>query len=860
MRASRNTCLLCRHVVATSKSLRVSQWQPQATYYDATSSRRETSKNKDPERKIESRTDEQKPVSSRRVAFDPHKYARRLRWTMNNTKKTLTKDSSRVDALFKKIVQEQTESQDEPKEDNSTAVSMDLALVKSIAELERKLEKDAPAVDAYNYLKTVIYPILKKPNVTPPKVFRTIVSRLMEKVFAAKREAIRSPKLPTVAEIFRVYADIGDLKPRLWCRLVGELVQELVLMDPSMIDDKLITQDDMLADLVECWKVLSLPNPALAPSKDSITHGFWFPKRDDFLAKKFTRKRDFPAAFSSLFPHYPPNQLGSPPAILAIATYALLLDPQRTNEQVVRDATRFISRLANLINYVHFGPATLRGEIMDTFPKLNEYITNRWSSLKVPLQEKFESSPSTKGPWINVKDLELDLERAYATRNVRVVVGLWDKFVGSDETMHPARAASLQPHPELFDHFIHYYMALNEPDKAIFAYNAMRKADIKPTLRTWNGMLDGCKKAKNINGLKNVWLKLSASKMQLDTAIWTTRVSGLIESGDTKGGLQALKEMTRLWKEHLKGESMSATAVEPSIMPVNAALVGLVRQNEVAAAESLLAWAGNQGLEPDIFTYNTLLRRFIRDGRDEDVRRIFTAMENADVAADEATFTIVIDAAFSNIEPEDTEAQMKTVADVLDQMERAGLKVNTQNYGKIIYNLLQVGDNAKGSVKVVLAHLWSKGHEMSPHIYTMLIEHYFSRRPHADIDAVEALVQGRQLLDNKDMDYKFYDRLIRGYAQVGCPEKAVRILHKVTKTGVVTPMTTRVTVMNALLKKDLVGMARDFVADTKKLVEESHGATVDEAGVWGHPFWRLAWQHGILKLDEGDAKKINIRL
>lgn len=429
---------------------------------------------------------------------------------------------------------------------------------------------------------------------------------------------------------------------------------------------------------------------------------------------------------------------------------------------------------------------------------------------------------------------------------------LWQKFVGSNGEIPPERAAKLQKHPDLFNSFINTRMALNQPDQAIAVLHTLRTVGLKPTMKTWNVMLDGCKTARNINGLKNVWAKIAGSGMKLDTKIWTTRVSGLIECGDVEGGIKALEEMARLWNESSKDEN--ATAVKPTVEPLNAALVGLIRQNQVPAAESLLVWASRQGIEPDVFTFNILLRRFIRDGREKDVRRLFDVMRDTGVRADEATFTIVIDAAFSRIAINDTEEQARAVANVIDDMKAAGLEPNLHTYGTMIYNLLQSGDRAMDAVKVVLAHLWGQGHELSPHIYTMVVEHYFARNP-PDLDAVESLLQRRRLLDYDDMDTTFYDRVVKGYALVGRPEKALEIYYRLSDSGVVIILATQMELLRALLRQGRVDDARDMVANTKRLFEESHrdAAEVEKAGFWGHPFWRLAAQHGIFERGNTDA-------
>ncbi|KAF3064433.1 hypothetical protein GL218_01134 [Daldinia childiae] len=747
---------------------------------------------------------------------------------------------------------------------------MDLALIEAIGKLELMVEKDEPEADAYAYLKSEIYPLLQEPDITVPMVFYRVVSRLMEKVAAAKKESIRSLELPTVADIFRVYTDIGDMKPQRWAVLVGELVQKIIEIDPSVeeqdpavVEGKLTTCDTMLADLVESWKVLSLSKTTLAPDNE-MTDGFWFPRLDTFSLKKFSGQGNFPAALSSIFPQYYPKHLGAPVAVLAIATYALLLDVQRSNLDVRRSASRFVSKIAYLISFVNFREEALRKEISNTFPAIKDYVMERWPDIKAQLKDRLESMTTSAGQaksnkplysanhgGINPGYLGSRLNHGYLTRNTSEVDKTWQRFVGSEKDIPLEKAAELRMYPDLFDFFIHTRMALNQPDHAIAALNTLRKVGLRPTMKTWNSMLDGCKKARNVNGLKNVWAKLAGSGMKLDTKLWTTRIAGLIESGDIESGIRALEEMTKLWNSRSKDEN--TTAVKPTIEPINAALNGLVRQNQVSAAESLLAWAGRQGIEPDIMTYNILLARFVQDGRAEDVQRVFAMMQGAGLSADEATFTIVLDGAFSMIDPDEIEKQTRTIISMLGHMKAVGLEPNLQTYGKIIYRLLRLGDEASNGIKVVLSHLWGHGYELSPHIYTMLMEYHFSRNP-PDLDAVDSLLQRRRVLDYDSVeDNILYDRIIKGYALAGQSSKALEYYYKLSAAGATVILPTQIELLHSLLRDDRVNDARDMVANTRRLFEESDRASdeVESARFWGHRFWQVAFSNGLM--EERDA-------
>ncbi|KAI0191477.1 hypothetical protein EV127DRAFT_387726, partial [Xylaria flabelliformis] len=723
--------------------------------------------------------------------------------------------------------------------------------------------KNIPVASAYLYYRTEIVPVVGVPGTHVPRAYHTVKFALLEKLIAAKKADVITDTLPTVADIFKIYAEVGELKPKQWVALVGELVQCIVNMDPTAnktqsileYERQLALREAMLADLVESWKVLSLPRHTISSgSENELTNSFWFPRLDKFSLVKFAKKGDFAVAFSTLFPQYPRNQLGTPVAVLAIATYTLLHDSERCSVDVRNNATRFMSKVAYLITFVNYRDTILQREIASTFPGLEGYVMGLWPKIRAFLNRRraSEDDESTEmhnilaandknqeTRFFNAGSIWRRLEKSHPTRNSGEIDRLWEEFVGSDKTISEERAAQIRKNPNLIDSFIKVRMTFNQPDKAIVAWNVLGKVGLKPSLRTWNLMLDGLSKAGNINGLKNIWAKLARSGIKLDTAIWTTRVAGLIKCGDVEGGLHALEEMASLW-----AKDPSKTAVKPTIEPVNAALTGLIHRKQHDAAEKLLHWAGRKGIEPDTFTFNTMLRSLIREGnRENDVEKLFAAMQSQGVRADEATFTIVLDASLSKNQERDPEEQANIVADVASAMASAGLELNMQTYGKMIYLLLR--SNATVAAMAVVNHLYKRNLELSPHIYTMLIENCFAQNPPA-LDTVHLFVKRRRHLDFDDMDHIFYDRVIRGYIQVGETAAALDVYKHVVGSGASMSLSALNDLLRVLLRQDQRQEAREMVNREKKRFEKQNPNPEEHARYWGHQFWALARSYNLL--------------
>ncbi|KAK5629680.1 hypothetical protein RRF57_005395 [Xylaria bambusicola] len=875
MRSPKPVCLLCRLQVAqTASRTRAVPWQTQPARLSTTlsSSRRDAlgASNATPnDATVPDPKSTQPPWPSqvRRTPSTRHHPKSNTpgpRSQLSQPKVTGEPPSSRVNALFQQIIQEQDSLYDatghapEP-----VRASTDLALVKAIGKLQDMVDGDVPVSDAYLVFQTEIIPAIQIPGTHVPRAYHNVTLALLEKLLAAKRADIFTDTLPTVANIFRIYAELDELKPMQWAILVGELVQCIVNMEPSAETESIIQfernvalRKAMLGDLIDSWKIFSLPRLATSPiGEDQLTRGFWFPRLDKFALSKFAKKGNFSAAFSTLFPQYPRNHLGAPIAVLAVATYALMHDSERCSVDVRQNAARFMSKVASLLIFVDYRDNALQNDIRSTFPGLERYVMELWPKIKEYLKQEpvsLEGGPiDMYRPLMSTNKLQTNsifnatsignrLSRLHGTGNARELDKLWGEFVGSEAIISKERADQIRQHPHLIDSFIKTRMTFNQPDKAIVAWNLIGKVGLKPSLRTWNLMLDGLRKAGNIDGIKNIWVKLARSGLKLDTAIWTTRVAGLIDCGDVEGGLQALEEMARLWEK----DPTKTTAVAPTIEPVNAALAGLVQKKQHGVAEKLLAWAGKKGIQPDVVTFNTMLRLVIRDGtRHKDVEQLFAAMQAQGVHADEATFTIILDSSFSKNDVRDPEDQANIVANVASAMSSAGLELNIQTYGKMIYLLLR--SNATTAAMAVVNHLYNRNLELSPHIYTMLVEHCFKQNPPA-LDSVRLFVQRRRHLDFDDMDRIFYDRVVKNYALVGETRAALDVYKHVVGAGSSVPLPTLTDLLVALIRQDRLEDARVMVNIEKKRFENQRPDAEEHVQYWGNRFWQIAQKYSLL--------------
>jgi pentatricopeptide repeat protein len=684
----------------------------------------------------------------------------------------------------------------------------------------------------------------------------------MTRVSSDKPNDFESRDLPSVTRISQILLELGLLEPKAWAAMTTQLLQQICRISTAPGDYTTIESYEnamgrrafLLQDLIGNWKIFDVPRLVALRAGDAAKAAQEpRPSSLDMKTISWNSKKGRPhLSIAALFPQYAPNQLQTA-THAAIATFVLFSDPYNRTDRTMRpEIASFVDAVGTILSRRPPRKDHL-SSMFEGYPDLRRYIAKRWPTVLPQLTGSSKSQSTDlklKGENVSrtqtMGAIHRQIGQALKTRSLEAVGRTWKDFWGEAQTPSLERTGQLRSNPELFNYFIMAYMGMRQPKRAIDVWNCMVQIGIAPTLKTWNAMIDGCRRARNPTGLKAVWQKLTASGTQLDIPIWTARVSGLIELGEPEAGLAALDEMARLWNESVSS-GKNSTAVRPTIQPVNAALVGLLRLDRVAVAKSLLGWAARQGIQPDIFTFNTLLRPMVRQGHSSEVSNIFAMMKKQNVEPDVATFTILLEGALSDMGDKSPEQQVEALTEMLRDIEASGIQANMITYAKMIHVLLQQGDRAGESVKAVLAHIWGQGLELTSHIYTMLAEHYFSRSP-PDSQAVTALITSRGLERNRDIDRVFWERVIKGYCEVGEVDKALELFERLDAQGSRIALSTLHELLVALVRADRREAAAKMVDVAWRLREQPDAAMAgDGARFWKHRFWHRAQEYGLLK-------------
>lgn len=727
--------------------------------------------------------------------------------------------------------------------------------------------------------------------ISRPLAFKKVVSKLLHKVNNARKENYIAGTLPRSSEIMAIYALVDMQHPGEWNAMLWDMIRRLCTQKLNSTQTQ---------DLSTVAPQLPLDSPDFAYVAEDLL-GAWqflwetYGKRSASsfeLEKSHTRRSkakgvEKPGAkeklvleFLSLLPRYPLNHLKTMGSA-ALATFAVLAQPSSFaySQEVSRHP--FMVAVAKVLSIAHADEAEIKGlieqyqggaNILNSMEAEWLSVINKAREAYVPAKGELQIKHQVSiPPDFSSALVHRELGRAMTERDLPKIDQLWEdtKSNAQSKTSEPyldsLHSKASQPctatsgsedqralSQELCNHFILAYMGLRQPNRAINVWNFMIEKSVHPTLSTWNAMLEGCKSARNLSSLESVWSKLQAAGVKPDMGCWTTRISGLVECGKSDLAIRALDEMGQTWLQAAKRQKITNPQeagdidgiVKPTIETINATIFGLLRQQNAAhAVNRILDWGGTLGIQPDIITFNTLLRSLIRNGPPEGVPALLRQMQKANVQADVATFTTLLEEMFKTAAPQSHEEQNEIVKNVFAEMEAAGIDANVRTYSRIIYSLLQLNPSNMTAVKAVMARMAAKGVEPSTYIYTILIKHYFSQEP-PDLEAVRFILE-RIRLSGTVMDHIFWDRVIEGYARVGDTTTALTILGRVDKPASRVGWPALQMVVIALAENGERDLARQVVRNA--WADRGGPPKPDERGVEGqHNFWRSAASLGLM--------------
>lgn len=578
--------------------------------------------------------------------------------------------------------------------------------------------------------------------------------------------------------------------------------------------------------------------------------------------------------FLEFLPNYPNRPING------IAEAALLtndcIDILKTNSVISDSIIKNAQPFHNFVRYLNYKGYHLIGLVIDMLktkglsPRITDLAVASWEAspksetdflvsagrpTSVLKKKVFQQSTEWKRQQIRL--ISQDLARAVQRSDTGLATKLWQRFY--DNSIHDGVIESSQD--QILSQFITAFFSLRRPEQAVNVWNAMVRWNLTPKQKHWQAMIVGSTKAKDLTSVQQIWSNMKAAGFEPDTKSWTAWIHGLIKCGEWQIGLAALEELGRLWRrasEKAKTDDTGTGQLLPTIEPVNGAITALLATGKADLVPKVFRWAKSQNLALNTSTFNIMLRPAIRKDRIDDVYQLLSEMQTHNCQPDIITFTIILNGLLSNptssFHTQTPESQQSTVLSLLSTLQNNGLTATAHTYSTVLDGLLSPQTLNLSAARAVLDHMAGSNLKPSPHIYTILVSHYFDTSP-PNLAAIDSLLH-RIRQEKGVLDPVFYDRMIEGYARMGEVEKMLQFVRRAPKEGKSPSWMALLAVLKELVRQQEWVFVKEFVADVSDQEEGllRHGEGSKVGRDW---FWELVDDlrgGGVLK-EEGELRE-----
>ncbi|KAK8177842.1 hypothetical protein IWX90DRAFT_422092 [Phyllosticta citrichinensis] len=641
-------------------------------------------------------------------------------------------------------------------------------------------------------------------------VFKRLLWAILDDWIQGKLE----PGLPTPRELIERFASLGILHPSALCAAIGEL--NIVLLKSFACETpkaQHISAEEIMSDVMELWAMcFELAGwKSHVQLKECLEMWSVLPGA---VPESFDKSGTSSSYFiSRLIEHLPgiPRNLASGLAMHALITLDLLLrkdnplhltEETRTKHQPFAD---FLFRLLPL------AAIRILKDMMEHVLATQDITTEEISKILANIESYHLVSMSfveTSGKELDENGNEVSkaelLEKFFMARIRRALVDeqsytrvhhLWQEarmlFSGGRQD-----SGALGVPAPICNLAIEALTALRQPEKAVAVWNEMVDSGIAPTIKTWTGILNGCRKARDVEGLEEVWERMISAGVEPDEMAWTTRITGLMEGKRPDKAMIALERMGKNWiaavnrpesSEPTADDSNDTMPIKPTIGMLNGVITSITKSAKDSdipkskiwpLVNRALKWGQSLGISPDVVTFNAIISLCLNRGDNESAMFYLQQMERNGVYPDLATFSVILIWMFrGRAVATGAGLEIADIEDILNQLNKRGLTPNRYTYGIIIDGLLNSQSTA--AANAVLDYMSDHKVPLHPHIYTTFMNHFFRRRDLASVDSLWNRIERQAPY----LDIVFYDCMIKNYARLKDIGKMMTFVMRMSKHG-----------------------------------------------------------------------------
>ena len=433
---------------------------------------------------------------------------------------------------------------------------------------------------------------------------------------------------------------------------------------------------------------------------------------------------------------------------------------------------------------------------------------------------KLRNKPSTsrsKAASVRLSPATQAFRQMAAIGDNRMTIKLWKKF--QQDLEDPAHQFSNLE--IVFADFLWGFVNLRKLEPINEVWTVMIQQGVKPEIQHWNAVLEVLQKNQDLDRFERIWQNMLESGCLPNNLSWTTYIVALLQQRQWQAAIQVIDQMGKAWRKISEERLLDSGSKDemplsmPSIVPINAAITGLLRMDLWPTAQSVLQWAKDFPIDIDAFTYNIFLLHAYRRGDDAGAEAIIKDMEMNNIKQDVVTRTILLDKEVRDPQSQlldlDPIEQEHAVVEKLQRMLDQGDPPNAHGFAIALHTLLHVAVPNLPAADAVLRLMRRNKIKIPPHIYTILFTYHFNS-PIPDLRALDLLWETIEA-EHSRIDHVLYDRMIEGYASIGAVGRMIHFFRKMTIAGKVPGWLALHQGLSSLVKQRRWDMCADFVSD-----------------------------------------------
>lgn len=692
---------------------------------------------------------------------------------------------------------------------------------------------------------------------------------------------LSSLNIPAVPEVIKLYLThkvmLSNWDDILWIKIVAflEAVHQFPKDSTSIEGFDIHQATPLLEEILDIWEIFmeeygttdhsvsthpqkpgSLDQSeniggSMTMSSDRTRAWHGLPKNLDTRLPSLSTRSAIRQRFLDFLPKYPNRPMND------IAEAALLthdcIDILKTNSVISDSVIKSVQPFHSFVKYLNYKGYHLSGLVKEALKakglsnRIADLVVAGWEAAPksvtdsvgqtASVSKKSTFQQSTEWKMRQIRLISQDLARAVQRSDTGLANKLWQRFY--DNSIHDGVMESSQD--QILSQFLTTFFSLRRPEQAVHVWNAMVRWNLTPKQKHWQAMIVGSTKAKDLTSVQQIWSNMKAAGFRPDTKSWTAWIHGLIKCGEWQIGLAALEELGRLWRrapEKAKTDEIGTGQLLPTIEPVNGAITALLATGKADLVPKVFRWAKSQNLTTNTSTFNIMLRPAIRKDRIDEVYHLLSEMQTHNCQPDIVTFTIILNGLLSNptssFHNQTPETQQSTVLGLLSTLQNNGLTATSHTYSTVLDGLLSPQTLNLTAARAVLDHMAGNNLKPSPHIYTILVSHYFDASP-PKLAAIDSLLH-RIRQEKGVLDPVFYDRMIEGYARIGEVEKMLQFVRRAPREGKTPSWMALLAVLKELVRQQEWDFVKEFVADISDradgLLRHGEGSKVGRDWFW----------------------------